>query len=63
VEAEVRNFPTHTIFSLGEKLDERYKDAAFDFKQGVIDRALHKDHNKATIGQRLYQENMKLLQL
>jgi len=63
VEAEVSNFPCHTTFSLGEKLDERYKDAAFDFKQAVIDRALNKDHKKATIGQRLYQENMKLLQL
>jgi hypothetical protein len=50
VEAEVSNFPCHTTFSLGEKLDERYKDAAFDFKQAVIDRALNKDHKKATIG-------------
>jgi hypothetical protein len=58
-----KRFLLYNFFSLGEKLDDKYKEANLDTKQALIDRALDKNHKKAFVGLRLYHENMKLLQL
>ncbi len=44
-------------------MDDRYKEVGNDIKQALIDRAIEKNHKKAFVGQRLLQDNFKLLQI